>query len=430
MQRVAGIRDRNICLVAGHNFDGYGYVLCNVPSELGGISDEELIASWQVSDDGKFTNKHVRVSDVAKLKVAFIGNWKQQCGISTYNEKLWPEIAKYVGDYKLFIEVNDKPTSSMCKFGGIELPPDKVVQCWKRGDSLLSLANIVQEYNPDVVLIGHEFGIFPNARYWLVLMCRLQQYRTITTMHSVFQHEDKAICEAAMQDIVVHNAGAKNVLQNEKQVSGKISVIPHGCDTYVEKPDMWNFYKSNHVFAQIGFGSPYKCFEDCIIATSILKSKYDDIFFTALFSESPFDKNGHAIYYNQLMELVDNLELQDNVSIIRGFQSDKIVEIFLRMNAACVLPYRSDPAHKVWGASGVARLAMSYGVPVISSHMQHFGDLPTVKCETPEEIAVELDKFFCSPNNVAWQLERQNKYLAENSWDIVAQKYIDVFLDD
>ena len=51
------------------------------------------------------------------MKIAFIGNYGMQCGISTYNENLWPEIACYFNNFKLFIEKNQSYTGNLNKFG-------------------------------------------------------------------------------------------------------------------------------------------------------------------------------------------------------------------------------------------------------------------------------------------------------------------------
>jgi glycosyltransferase involved in cell wall biosynthesis len=397
-----------------------------VPVELESVSDADLIVDWQVGDDNRFTSTSARVSASA-LKVAFITNWKQACGIATYAEKAYPHIAKRIGDFKLFVERNDSPTSPMNEFGGETIANEKVVECWKRGESLLPLARQVQAYNPDIVVINHEYGIFP-ARQFLSLSCQLQKYRVITIAHSVFHHPDKVICEAAMSEIVVHLDGAKRILKDEKKVSGKVSIIPHGCDTLSKLPRLWNFYRSEHTFMSAGFSYAYKGVDNSIRAVAILREKYPDVFFTGLLSESMHSRAEHSSLYNELMELVEELGVQDNVSLIRGFQTDEVVSAFLRTNKVAVFPYKSNGENEVHGASGAVRVAMAQGIPVITSNVPHFSDVPSVKIESPEEMAIELEKFFLSQDNVSWQLERQNRYLAENSWDLIADRYVDVFV--
>jgi glycosyltransferase involved in cell wall biosynthesis len=177
----------------------------------------------------------------------------------------------------------------------------------------------------------------------------------------------------------------------------------------------------------MGFGHTYKNFQHCIQATALLKDKYPDIFFTAIFSESPYNKMGHQIYYNELTNLIQKLKIEDHVSILRGFQSDNTLDSYLRTNKVAVFPYNSSLEHTVYGASGMARLAMSKNIPVITSHMPLFLDLPTIKTTTPEQTAQQLDLLFTDKTIVEQQLILQSDYIKNNSWDVVAQQHVDIF---
>lgn len=349
-----------------------------------------------------------------------------RCGIATYSENLWPEVAKHVGDFKLFIEKNDITTGDVRQFGETLLAEEQVVACWKRGESLHDLVRELKEYQPDIIWIQHEFGLWPNASYWLSMMTQLSEFRVIVTMHSVFHHKDKTIVEAAMPEIVVHLEGGRKLLKEEKGIASEVHMIPHGCYSYDPKR-LWNFYKSDKTFMQFGFGFRYKGWENSIKATAILKEKYPDVFFTGLFSESPYAKLDHQIYYNELMNLINELGIQENVSIIRGYQSDEVLDSFLRTNQATIFPYVSHPNHEVFGASGAARMAMSRGLPVVTSSVNHFSDLPTIKADTSEDIAAALEMLFTVPAAKEKQLETQLRYLAENTWEKIGLKYIDVF---
>jgi glycosyltransferase involved in cell wall biosynthesis len=246
-------------------------------------------------------------------------------------------------------------------------------------------------------------------------------------MHSVFYHEDKTIVEAAMPEIVVHLEGARRVLKEHKKVGAKVHLIPHGCAPNLGASKLWNFYKSNHTFISQGFSFRYKRYELCIKAVAILKNKYPDVFFTGLLSESPFNKIEHQMYYEEMMSLAKDLDVEANIGLIRGFQSEEVIDSFLRTNQVAIFPYGSNPEHIVYGASGACRVGMAKGLPVITSSIPHFEDLPTIKADSPEEIAHELDILFSSSEAKEKQVAIQNQHLENNSWDNVAQKYIEVF---
>ena len=285
MVRFAGVKRNRIFVVSDKPCLGNDFEIVEVPSSLDNVSTADLITKCRVSN-GQIRCKLIQ-KPAGQLKIALVGNWKMRCGISTYAESLWAQVVKHVGDFKLFIERNDgEITGDIHQIGDQILPDDRVSVCWKRGESLKQLVKELKEYDPDVIWIQHEFGLWPNASYWLATMNQLSEYRTIITMHSVFHHRDKTIVEAAMPEIVTHLEGGKNILKNEKGVSGTVYVIPHGCDPY-DKEKLWNFYKSDKTFLQFGFGFRYKGWENSIRATAILKEKYPDVFFTGLFSESP-----------------------------------------------------------------------------------------------------------------------------------------------
>lgn len=424
MVRFVGVKNDHICVVSNEMFDNTDLRVVEVPPELTHLSPSELITNCYVRD-GSIKCKSVAKS--AKLiKLALVGNWKMRCGIATYSENLWPEVAKHVGDFKLFIEKNDLPTGDIHQMGTQTLPDSKVVACWKRGESLRSLVKELKEYDPDIIWIQHEFGIWPNAAYWLSMLTRLSEYRVIVTMHSVFHHRDKTIVEAAMPEIVTHLEGGRRLLKNEKGVHGQVYVIPHGCYPF-DNERLWNFYKTDKTFMQFGFLFRYKGWQLALETVAILRKKYPDVFFTGLCSESPYAKTEHHVYYNELMELVSKLDIRENISLIRGYQSDQVLDSYLRTNKVAIFPYVDSPEHEVFGASGAARLAMAAGMPVITSNVNHFSDLNTIKADTPEQMATELDKLFSNPSFVKRQVDQQQKYVEENSWANIALRYIALF---
>lgn len=419
MSRYAGVKNNSIYVVSDSMFSSDGLNIINIPSELDYLSPKELINEYKIKNNEiVLHDTHIHIK---KLRVAFVSNYLMHCGLSTYAENLFPEIIKHICDYRLFVE-------DSVSIENKHILNNKMIACWKRGEPLTELIAQIKSYEPDIILLNHEWGLFPDAKIMLSFLTQISEYRTIVIMHSIFpKHFDKLIVEASMKEIIVHLDGAKKCFVNEKKISGKVYVIPHGCYENRNLPKLWNMYKSNNTFIQVGFGLRYKAFEDSIKAVSLLKNKYKDVFFTAIFSESPFAKIEHQLYYNELIELIEKLDIKDNVGIIRGFQSEICLDAYFRTNKAAVFPYKSHPEHEVFGASGAARLAMSKGLPVITSSINHFSDLNTIKADTPEQIANELDKLFSNSNTMSEQIKKQNEFITENSWEKIALKYIEVF---
>ena len=424
MQRHASIKNGRITIISNHPFEHTQVLI--IPPELDDVSNEDLMLHYTVRNNQIVANHTKKPAN--QLKVALVGNYRMVCGISTYNEHLFPEIAEPLNHFKLFIEQNDFPTGDIYQLGDQHLQQDQVLVCWKRGEPLSQLVKSIKAYDPDIVFISHEWGLFPNARHWLSFLTQLSNYRIIVALHSVFpNHSDKIICEAAIPEIIVHQDEAKNALQQIKGIQHPIHVVGHGCYQAIDTTKLWNLYQSKHTFIQCGFGFHYKRFQHSLQAVKVLKAKYPDVFFTALFSESPQNKMGHQLYFDELTRLTQTLDIQDNVAIIRGYQSDITMDAYLRTNMVAVFPYSSEPGHEVYGSSGAARLAMSKGIPVITSHIPHFTDLPSIKAETPEQIAEALDGLFSNQKAQQEQIETQLEFIKTNSWQNVAQKMLDIF---
>ena len=408
--RFAGIKNSRIITISDIEFKSENLQVVEIPETLQNLEPQNLMLNY------KFNKEFIKINNrkIEDLKIALVTNYSTKCGISTYSEDLWPFIKNKCKQGHIFAEYDNKNNT------------EDITYCWKRGESLQYLVKSLKEYNPDIILIQHEFGLWPNASYWLSLMNQLNDYRVIVIMHSIYHHKDKTICEAAMPEIITHLEGGYKVLKFEKQIPGKVHIIPHGCYTSLETDRLWNYYKSNHTFVQFGFGFDYKGYDIAIKAVKILKEKYNDVFFTALFSESSHNILGHQALYNRLMDMIDEYKLQENVAIIRGFQSEQTLDSYLRTNKVAVFPYKSHPEHEVWGASGAARFAMSKGIPVITSNINHFSDLDVLKADNEIELANKLDLLF--NDNLLWEKQKnlQLEYVYNNTWEKIANKYIEI----
>jgi glycosyltransferase involved in cell wall biosynthesis len=222
--------------------------------------------------------------------------------------------------------------------------------------------------------------------------------------------------------MIVHTDLAKKVLR-QKGIKGSVDVIPHGCVPNEQKPRLWNLYRSPHTFMQFGFGFEYKGWENALRACAVLRQKYPDVFFTGLFSESPFSLNLHEKYFLRLQDLIAELGIAENVSLIRGFQSEEVLDSFFRLNRCAVFPYLDNGEHTVYGVTGAARVAMSHGIPVVTSSVPFFYDLRGTcpQADTPETLADEIEKAWADPTP---HVNRQDEFLEANSWSCVARQYV------
>jgi glycosyltransferase involved in cell wall biosynthesis len=372
----------------------------------------------------KLENPQIINSSTKKLKVAFICGWNQPCGISTYSKFLVDALAPKIDELKIFSEFSPDCAKE-----------DKydVVSCWRRGQSLTQLSREVIQWEPSVSIIEHEWGIFPVANFFLPFIESLKnaEIPLITTLHSVYEHLDKSVCTSALKNIVVHSKEAKQCLEKLGHKNKRICVISHGCVDYGKVDRLWNFFGVPYPILQIGFGFNYKGVDVALKAIAYLKEKnkekYKDIFYIYLCSENPNSKNIHEKYYLKLKKLVDELSLQDNVAIQRGFLSDDEINNYFRTARLAIFPYVTDPQNIVYGASGATRLSFANNTPTIASSSHMFDDLegviPRPEAGNVEELANEIDRIFSDEKYKQNILEKQRKYILENLWEITADRY-------
>lgn len=363
-------------------------------------------------------------NQASRPRVAVICNWDDACGIATYTKYLVDSLGPHVDNIKIFSE----STPGEKLDGGYD-----VSYCWKRGEPMRAAVRQVLDWQPSVVIVQHEYGIFPKASYLLQMLQDLEDTPYVVTMHSVYEHLDKTVSSGSMKNIIVHTHSGKECL---KRLGNKnnVWVIPHGCVVYDadETSELWNTWQTPYPIVQFGFGFSYKGVDIALEAIALLKkrqpSKYRDIFYTYFCSENKHVRHVINDYYQKMMQRVRALHLEDNVAIIRGFQSDQTLNNCLRSSRLAIFPYVTDPRNVVYGASGAIRLAMANGGPVIASASRMFDDMEGVlpRPKNAEQLAEAIDHVFSNEQYRQGIISRASGYVRENSWGVTASRYMGV----
>lgn len=121
-----------------------------------------------------------QLKQISDLRVALICNWNDFCGISTYTKFLADAIATKVKELHVFSE--SLPTAPTIPDG------PNVTRCWERGKSMKAAIDKVMEWNPDFIIVQHEFGIFPKASFFLQMLQLIEDIPYVVTMHSIYEH--------------------------------------------------------------------------------------------------------------------------------------------------------------------------------------------------------------------------------------------------
>ena len=364
------------------------------------------------------------LKNISELKVAIICNWHDQCGISTYSHFLTNAIVGKVKEVRIFSESSNKITDKD------ELIVDR---CWTRGECLLPMVKKVKEWEPDFIIIQHEYGIFPNAFYFMQMMQYFDNIPYVVALHSVYEHLDKVVYSSCIKNIVVHTEQGKEKLIKMGNTNN-INVIPHGCINFPEAEEIWNICHNPYTIMQFGFGFNYKGVEVALDAIHHLKNtdkKFKNIFYFYLLSDNGHTANIHKEYYNKLMEKIESLELQPNIAIIRKYQSDEMLNLYLRLAKIAIFPYINNPNNTVYAASGAIRVAMANKIPVIASASHLFDDLENIvpRPDNYLDLAKYIDSIFSNSNYRNDLINKSQTFITGNSWDNTAEKYLSLYLN-
>jgi glycosyltransferase involved in cell wall biosynthesis len=359
------------------------------------------------------------------FKVAFIGNIYSQCGIATYNEQLYLALKKMY-DVRFFAEKNGQTS-------------DEINYCWSRNEfPKLDLIDAVDAYKPDIVLFSHEYGIFPKAYYFtnLVSYFKLKSYKVVSIFHSVYElHKDKLVTESICKNVVVHSEEAKQALIRKGLNQENIHVVHHGCSFGDSSnsilPKLWNHLGNNHVILQTGFLFNYKNHLGMLDVIAEVKKEFPDVLYLIVASENPKCQSEHDALYAQLIEKINNLNLNHNVVIDRGFVSHEVLMSYIRTSTVVVLPYKPGPDFDVYAASGMARIVLQTSTPLLVSHANLFSGLDdtVLKLNDLNEWVKAISDIFNQKNNPQKMIEDRKLFISSNSWNSAAAKLYNVFLN-
>lgn len=365
-----------------------------------------------------------KAKPVNQLRVAVICNWDDKCGISTYSNYLVNAILPKVAAVKVFSEnKTDRSPDVETKV--------EVEDCWERGESLLELADRVLDWSPDFIIVQHEFGIFPNAFRFMQFIQAVKKIPTVTCLHSVYRHLDKLVYTESIPNIVVHTSEAKTALE-EMGNSSRIFVIHHGCVQPTNNEELWNIMHNPYTIMQFGFGFRYKGVDRALQAISRLvhgDPKFKNLYYFYLCSSNTHNQISNQEYCDYLMKLAEELNIRDNVVIVTKYQSDKMLNLYLRLAKLVVFPYLINDDNMVYGSSGAVRLAMAAKRPVIASESHLFDDLEGVlpRPKNDEELAQVIDDVFSNSKHRQQIIDRAQQYISNNTWDIAADRYLALY---
>jgi len=322
-----------------------------------------------------------------------------------------------------------------------------------------------RKFNPDVIHIQYEYsgiqGIgSPIATMLLPLMllfCKLLKFKTVITLHAVLSKDEikeniqsfrikmppfllynltRAFTKtvSCLSNLMfVHLNSTMNILHKDYSISlKKLRVIDHGIeikepkiDSRIYERDLEKF-KGFDTILFFGVLSPRKGIEILLEAFSEITSQKDKLMLIIAGGES-LNYKGYA---KELLSLNKKLKLEENV-IFTGHLSDDEIHSLFKLATIVVFPYKVMP-----GASSAMGWAMQHRKPVIATRTGYFQECFT---DGKEIILVDVDDPQSLSNAISFLLDTENlrKTLSEglykravlSSWEIVAQKHLNAFVE-
>ena len=114
---------------------------------------------------------------------------------------------------------------------------------------------------------------------------------------------------------------------------------------------------------------------------------------------------------------------------LTGYIPENELSIFLNDIDLVVLPY-----HTCTGTSGVVHLAISYGIPIVSTDLPEFRELIEEGCmillskHDPQFLAEKIEFVLKNPN-IMMDLRKKNLVFAEKrTWDKIAKAYLKIYM--
>lgn len=199
-----------------------------------------------------------------------------------------------------------------------------------------------------------------------------------------------------------------------------------------DKSELWNICQSPYTVLQFGFGFSYKGVDNAIRAIAHLKNtdeKYKDLFYMYLCSSNNYNTNSHKKYSDDLKNLCNELNISSNITIVEKYQTEEMINLYIRLAKLAIFPYIINKDNEVFGASGAIRIVMANNKPVIASNSHLFDDLDGVvpRPNNYIELAKEIDKIFSNEFYKKEILKKSFDFVENNTWEKISDKYLDVF---
>ncbi len=372
------------------------------------------------------------------MKICLISSYpSRQCGIATFSYNLLSSIL--TGNYN-----NKKINSCVVALNDCDNEyayPDEVEFSIQQNvqEDYIKAAEYIN-YNADVCLLQHEYGIYGghHGTYVLSLLNKLK-IPLIATLHTVLKEPSflqkiilQQIARKASKVVVMSRLAIKFLKTIYGIHEEKIVLIEHGVPelagtTPVQK-ELLPFSDKRILFT-FGLLSKNKGIETVIRALPEVVKKHPDIMYVVLGKTHPAVlRNSGEEYRNYLKQLATELQVDKHVYFIDKFVNDEELFAYLKSIDIYITPYQNETQI----TSGTLSYAIGAGALVVSTPYWHAQELLAndrgrlFPFKDSEALSSVLNELLDDPVQMEYIRKKAYQYGQHLKWPLIGSRYIDI----
>lgn len=371
-----------------------------------------------------------RVIAETKIQLALLTPWGIPCGIAEYSKYLVDSLNRH--NVKCLILSNINKGSKNCGPKNKTSSSTAIEEIWKYGNiKAEDVVNICRNAFINKLSIQYNAAFFnEESLIDVVSKCIEARIDVSVTLHNTKIMEVGSLLKIGNMGalLIVHNIDELKRLSS-LGVKG-LSHIPHGVLEVPDEPAMavreQLGISSSPVIGSFGFLRPHKGLIELIRATAILREQFPNMVLFAMNALYPSEDSKK--YLIECNDCINSLGLTNHILLHTQFLE---IEHIIRKLHVCdliVLPY----LYSNEGASGSVNIAIAAKRPVLTTREEIFKEcsdtIYQLKGNAPHILSAGIASVLSNPMLLRTLKRKTEKYIETNSWNSVADKYLELIL--
>jgi glycosyltransferase involved in cell wall biosynthesis len=372
------------------------------------------------------------------MKVAIVSTFRTMCGIALYTENLVNDLSKLT-ELKIFAELLETPqTEKEALNKDIHIDFER---CWSRYRHFEELEKKIIDYSPDIVHVQFVAGLFnelsfnPNSMFHRFLSnIRQKGIKIVITLHDVpgeFSNPEQLL--QWYKNFDAHFIGINNEMVGGLKKwypDAQATVIPIGSIRFVpyDKNEARKILKLNEndfILTQIGFYGADKGMLEIIQSVTKISIPKFKLAFAGGFH--PLATAFYKPYVGDCIKTAIKLGVANKIIFLGKLLSEDEINLWASATDFIIVNLKS-----IFGYSGSASIKRTLvaGKPILigdDSRLSEFKDNVNCIKFSQDNIAKKIIWLYEHPEIQKLIIEGALQYARETTFDIVAQKHMDVY---